>query len=87
LSLYFHLVARVGPLRANTVTYLVPIFGMAWGALFLDEQVTGGMLAGLALILASVLLVNGVRLPARVAARLRRSPAVRVACEGPRVDG
>ena len=85
--LYFHLVARVGPLRANTVTYLVPIFGMAWGALFLDEQVTRGMLAGLALILASVLLVNGVRLPAGLVARLRRRPAVRVACEGPRVDG
>jgi drug/metabolite transporter (DMT)-like permease len=86
--LYFHLLARVGPVRANTVTYVVPIFGMLWGALFLGERVTRGMLAGLALILVSVLLVNGVRLPAALAARLPwRRAAVRVACEGPRVDG
>jgi drug/metabolite transporter (DMT)-like permease len=60
--LYFHLIATVGPTRTTTVTYLLPIFGMAWGAVFLDERVTAGMLAGLALILGSVVLVNGVRL-------------------------
>jgi drug/metabolite transporter (DMT)-like permease len=41
------------------VTYLVPVFGMAWGAIFLDEPITKGMLVGLAVILSSVLLVNG----------------------------
>jgi drug/metabolite transporter (DMT)-like permease len=59
--LYFHLIASVGPTRTTTVTYLIPLFGTAWGALFLNEPVTKGMIGGLTLILASVLLVNDVR--------------------------
>jgi drug/metabolite transporter (DMT)-like permease len=35
-----------------TVTLLMPAFGMAWGALFLGEAITGPMLAGAALIVA-----------------------------------
>jgi drug/metabolite transporter (DMT)-like permease len=65
--LYFYLIARVGPTRTYTVAYLFPMFGMLWGALFLGEAITRGMVAGFALIVASVLLVNGIgidRLPA-----------------------
>ncbi|HEV7994121.1 MAG TPA: DMT family transporter [Gemmatimonadaceae bacterium] len=69
--LYFHLIASVGPTNTTTVTYLIPLFGTVWGALFLGEPITAGMLVGLAMILSSVLLVNEVRL-ASVAARLRR---------------
>ena len=58
--LYFYLLAEIGAVRTQTVTYLVPVFGMAWGAIFLDEPITRGMLVGLAVILSSVLLVNGV---------------------------
>lgn len=60
--LYFRLIASVGPTKTGTVTYIVPLFGMAWGTLFLGEPVTGGMFAGLACILASMLLVNEVKL-------------------------
>ena len=35
-----------------TVTFLMPAFGMVWGALFLDERVTVAMIAGAALIVA-----------------------------------
>jgi drug/metabolite transporter (DMT)-like permease len=56
--LYFYLLAEIGALRTQTVTYLIPVFGMAWGALFLDEPITRGMVVGLGVILASVLLVN-----------------------------
>lgn len=56
--LYFHLIATIGPTRTTTVTYLIPVFGTAWGALFLGERVTPGSVAGLAIILASVLLMN-----------------------------
>ena len=59
--LYFRLLSRIGPTRTSMVTYLIPIFGTAWGALFLDEVVTAGMLGGMAMILASVVLVNGTR--------------------------
>jgi Permeases of the drug/metabolite transporter (DMT) superfamily len=69
--LYFHLITAIGPTKTTTVTYLLPVFGMVWGALFLDEHVTGGMLAGLTIILASVLLVNGVRVSDLVVSRRR----------------
>ncbi|HWA11493.1 MAG TPA: DMT family transporter [Burkholderiales bacterium] len=55
--LYFRLVADVGPTRAMTVTFLMPAFGMLWGALLLGERVTWVMLAGCALILAGTALV------------------------------
>jgi drug/metabolite transporter (DMT)-like permease len=60
--LYFHLIATVGPTRTTTVTYLIPLFGVAWGAMFLGEPVTAGMLVGLSCILGSIVLVNDVRL-------------------------
>jgi drug/metabolite transporter (DMT)-like permease len=60
--LYFHLVAAIGPTKTSTVTYLLPFSGTVWGALFLREPVSTGMLVGLAVILTSVLLVNEVRL-------------------------
>jgi drug/metabolite transporter (DMT)-like permease len=67
--LYFYLIAEVGPVRTQTVTYLIPVFGMLWGALFLGERVTTGMLVGLGVILLSVLLVNRVRIPLPAALR------------------
>jgi drug/metabolite transporter (DMT)-like permease len=60
--LYFHLVAAVGPTKTSTVTYLLPLFGMVWGAIFLGEPLTAGMVAGLVIVIGSVLLVNDVRL-------------------------
>jgi len=60
--LYFHLIGRIGPVRTNSVTYLIPLFGILWGALFLGEAITPQMLLGLAFILTSVLLMNGVPL-------------------------
>ena len=44
--LYFRLMADIGATGALTVTYLIPIFGVAWGVIFLGEAVTPAMLAG-----------------------------------------
>jgi len=54
--LYYRLIARIGASRASTVTYLVPLFGVGWAWLLLDEPVTMTMLLAGALILGSVAL-------------------------------
>jgi drug/metabolite transporter (DMT)-like permease len=66
---YYRLIADVGPVKAITVTLLVPIFGMVWGVIFLGEPLTPGRLAGCAIILAGCSLILGlVRFPLRRAA-------------------
>jgi drug/metabolite transporter (DMT)-like permease len=57
--IYFRLVVDVGPLRALTVTFLVPIFATLWGALFLGEKVSASMIAGCGMILAGTALILG----------------------------
>jgi len=56
--IYFQLIREVGPTRTLTVTYLIPVFAIAWGALLLDEQITLAMLLGGALVLSGVALAN-----------------------------
>lgn len=58
--LFFRLIERVGASRAVTVTFLVPVFGTLWGALFLGESVTGSMLLGGAVVLLGTGLSTGV---------------------------
>jgi drug/metabolite transporter (DMT)-like permease len=60
--LYFRLIENVGPTSTSTVTLLVPLFGLLFGVVLLDEPVGWGTLAGLALILSSVTLVTGLGL-------------------------
>jgi drug/metabolite transporter (DMT)-like permease len=57
--LYFRLIAHLGASKAMTVTFLIPVFGVGWGALFLDEQVTGAMLLGCAAVLLGTGLASG----------------------------
>lgn len=62
--LYFRLIRNVGPARAMSVTYVVPVFGVLWGWLFLDERVTAPMILGTAIVLAGVGLTTGaLRIP------------------------
>jgi drug/metabolite transporter (DMT)-like permease len=56
--LYFRLVVDIGPTRTLTVTFLTPIFGVLWGALFLGEAVTPVKLAACAIILAGTAFVT-----------------------------
>ncbi len=64
--LYYRLIADVGPVKAITVTLLVPVFGMLWGIVFLGEPLTPGRVAGCAIILSGCALILGiVRWPAR----------------------
>jgi len=64
--LYYRLIADVGPVKAITVTLLVPVFGMLWGVIFLGEALSAGRIAGCAIILVGCSLILGlVRLPLR----------------------
>lgn len=64
--LYFKLIENSGPARALTVTFLVPVFAIAYGVLFLGETVTAWMLLCGAVILAGTALSSGlVKLPGR----------------------
>ncbi|BBU27130.1 hypothetical protein BTHE68_08640 [Burkholderia sp. THE68] len=58
--IYFHLITVAGPARAMTVTFIIPLFGILWGALFLGEHVSPVMLAGCAIVLAGTALATGV---------------------------
>lgn len=53
--IYFKLIADVGPQRALTVTFLIPLFGVLWGALFLGEPLTRNLLVGGALVVAGTI--------------------------------
>jgi drug/metabolite transporter (DMT)-like permease len=57
--LYFRLIERVGAAYAASVTFLIPIFGLIWGAVFLEEKVTPTMLAGCAITLLGTALASG----------------------------
>jgi drug/metabolite transporter (DMT)-like permease len=53
-ALYYRLIQRIGAGRAATVTYLVPLFAVAWAWMLLDEPLTLTMGIAGALILGSV---------------------------------
>jgi drug/metabolite transporter (DMT)-like permease len=74
-TIYFRLLRSIGPTKTASVTFLIPGFGLLWGVLFLDEPVGPGVFAGLAVILAGVVLITGVRfgVPFRVGRAIRPS--------------
>lgn len=57
--IYFRLLESAGATKAISVTYLIPLFGMVWGATFLSERITGPMLLGCGLILGGVAVTTG----------------------------
>jgi len=55
--LYYRLLADIGPTRATTVTFLMPLFGIVWSVVFLAETITLPMLGGAGLIVGGTALV------------------------------
>lgn len=56
--LYFRLLAELGATGGMTVIFVVPVFGVLWGALFLDEAIHLSTVLGGAVILLSVWLIT-----------------------------
>ncbi len=65
--LFYSLINAWGPTRASLVTYVFPVIGLLLGIVFLHESADWRLLAGSALIVGGILVVN-VRL--RVRARM-----------------
>jgi drug/metabolite transporter (DMT)-like permease len=60
-AFYFRLLQKIGPTRASTVTYLVPLFAIGWAWLLLGERLTVPMAIAATLILGSVALSQRAR--------------------------
>jgi drug/metabolite transporter (DMT)-like permease len=64
--LYFRLIETVGPARALAVTFLVPVFALAYGVLLLDESLAPWMLGcGAVIALGTALSTGLLRLPGK----------------------
>lgn len=77
---FFRVLAHTTPTAASTVTFIVPAFALAWGALALGERVGPELIGGFVLVMLSLVLVLGLRpsLPggiARLVPRLSRAAA------------
>src|SRR3954447_4116641 len=55
---YFRILQRWGATRTSLVAYLLPVYGIALGALVLHEPIAISMLIGTALIIGGIALVN-----------------------------
>lgn len=59
LVLYFRIIERAGPARALAVTFVIPVFALAYGAVLLGEVVTPWMVACGAVVVLGTALSTG----------------------------
>jgi drug/metabolite transporter (DMT)-like permease len=83
---YFALLHRVGPVRANSVTYVIPLVGIGVGSGFFGEPITAWEIAGFLIVVTGLTLIvrgqptvretgrTGEPLPADPGAAGRRTP-------------
>ena len=74
---YYWLIAEVGAVKATMVTYILPAVGVFLGWAVLDEGLGWNVLAGLALIIAGIALINEVAVSERWRRPLLRAQASR----------
>ena len=55
--IYFRLIEQIGAAPTLTVTYLIPLFGVVWGVVFLGERIGLHHIAGAGMILTGIALV------------------------------
>lgn len=57
--LNLRIIRHVSPVAATSPAFLIPVFGVTWGHLFLGESLSPGIFAGGALVLLATALVTG----------------------------
>ena len=63
-ALFIPLIVKIGPTRAMSVSFLIPLFSMLWGFVFLHEAVRLSTLFGGAIVLLAMALVLSASHPA-----------------------
>ena len=58
-AMYYRLLMRIGPSKALTCSFLIPVFGVLWGWLWLDEEVTLNVVLGGGVVLLGTALATG----------------------------
>jgi drug/metabolite transporter (DMT)-like permease len=84
-ALYFRLIARLGPANAVSVTFLIPVFAVMWGRLFLHETLGATMCGGCAVVVLGTALSTGFWRPRLLAGP--RASNVAGGRRGARADG
>lgn len=72
--LNFRLLARIGATRTSILAYFLPVIGIISGAIMFNEHIDQLVLAGTALVLAGIALVNGRFLQRRIYGRRAPEP-------------
>ena len=55
---YVRLIDRIGAVKTVTLTYLLPVFSIIWGAIFLQEKITSIILGGFIFVMMGMYFAN-----------------------------
>ncbi|MDA9759336.1 DMT family transporter [Gammaproteobacteria bacterium] len=55
---YVRLIDKIGAVKTSTVAYFLPVFGIIWGSIFLDEKITYTIILGCLIVLMGIYLSN-----------------------------
>lgn len=55
---YVRLIDRIGAVKTVTLTYLLPVFSIIWGAIFLQEKITSIILGGFIFVMIGMYFAN-----------------------------
>jgi drug/metabolite transporter (DMT)-like permease len=55
---YVRLIDKIGAVKTSTVAYFLPVFGIIWGSIFLDEKITSTIFLGCLIVLIGIYLSN-----------------------------
>ena len=60
---YVRLIDRIGAVKTSTLTYLLPVFSIIWGAIFLNENITLIIFGGFMFVMMGMYFANSVIKP------------------------